>query len=179
MATKVLTLNTDGSLLEIAPDLTSGGASSSGHIPALDANGKLNVSFMPTGIGGDTLTATATETITVGSFVNIYNNGGVLSVRNAIAADNTKPANGFVLTGYTSTQAALVYLQGADNLIALGTFIAANVGTKVFLSPTVAGGCQIAIPTTTGQIAQVLGTIETVAATVTVNFTETPFTVRA
>lgn len=179
MTTKVLTLNTDGSLLEVTPDQTSAGASSSGHIPGLNASGKLDISFMPAGVGGDTQTINATESITAGSFVNIYNNAGSLGVRNAVAADNTKPANGFVLSGYTSSQAALVYLQGLNTLVPLGSFTAANVGQKVFLSPTTSGGCQTAIPATTGQIAQVLGTVEAVGATVTVNFTETPFTVRA
>ena len=180
MATKVLVLNTDGSLQEITPITTSGGAGSSGLIPALNASGVWDISFMPSGLGTDTTTATASETITAGAFVNMWNNGGVQSVRNAIAADNTKPANGFCLNGYSTGNTATVYLGGPNTLVPLGTFVVANCGKKVYLSPTVSGGCTLTIPTTTGQIAQVLGTIESVGASyIVVGFTEQVFAVRA
>jgi hypothetical protein len=54
-----------------------------------------------------------------------------------------------------------------------------NVGQKVFLSPSVAGGVSTAIPATSGNIAQLLGTIESVGATATINYSENTWTVRA
>lgn len=42
---------------------TSAGAGDAGKLPGLDSNGKLDISFMPTGVGGDTQTLTAGEAL--------------------------------------------------------------------------------------------------------------------
>ena len=176
---KVLSLNTDGSLLEIQPITSSAGSGDATKLAQLDANGKFDISTMPTGIGADTLSIVCSENLSAGDFVNIYNNGGTVTCRKALAADNTKPANGFVKSAFTSAASALVYVRGLNPNIALGSFVVADLGSKVFLSPTTAGGITKTIPSTTGQISQVLGTIDTVGATVTINFSENEFTVRA
>jgi len=178
MPNKFLALNTNGSMQEVAPT-TLGGSSYANQIPVLNSNGNLDISMMPTGIGADTQSIVASESIAAGSLVNIYNNAGTVTIRNAIAADNTKPANGFVLSSVASAAIGLVYVRGLNSQVPLGTFVAANVGSKVFLSPTTAGGITLTIPTTTGQIVQVIGTVDAVATLVTINFTENTFTVRA
>ena len=174
-----LKFNADGSLGEVTPGSTSAGAGDAGKLLVLDAQGRFDIGAMPTGIGADTQTMVASEAIADGDFVNIYNNAGAKNCRKAIATDNTKPANGFVLAGVASLGSATVFVRGINSHVALGTFVAVNVGSKAFLSPTVAGGAQTAVPTTTNQIAQTLGTIDNVGATVSINFSETPFIVRA
>lgn len=176
---KILSLNTDGSLQEIQPVNASAGAGDAGKTVQLDANGKFDVSMMPTGIGADTQSIVTSEVLVAGDFVNIYDATGTKTCRKANAADNTKPANGFVLSGFGSAATATVYVRGLNTAVPVGTFVAANVGKKAFLSPSTAGAATTTIPATAGQIAQVLGTIDSVGATVTINFTENPFTVRA
>jgi hypothetical protein len=176
---KILSLNTDGSLQEIQPIVSSAGAGDAGKLAQVDVNGKFDVSLMPTGIGADTQSVLTSEVLVAGDFVNIYDNSGTRNCRKANAADNTKPANGFVLSGFDSGATALVYVRGLNTSVPVGTFVAANVGKKVFLSPSTAGTATLTIPASTGQIAQVLGTIEAFGGTVTINFSEQPFTVRA
>jgi hypothetical protein len=176
---KVLSLNTDGSLQEVQPVTASAGAGDATKLAQLDSNGKFDISTMPSGIGADTQSINCTEALSAGDFVNIYNNAGAVGCRKALAADNTKPANGFVKSSFSISTSALVYLRGVNPNVVLGTFVVADVGSKVFLSPSTSGGCTKTIPATTGQVAQVLGTIDAVAATVSINFSENPFTVRA
>jgi hypothetical protein len=179
MAIKPLTLNTDGSLLEITPPTTSVGAGSAGQIPALGSSGQLDISFMPTGIGADTQIITASESLSAGDFVHIWNNSGVANVQKALAADETKPANGFVLSAFSTSSPATVYVRGLNSLVNATGFSVTNVGKKAFLSPTTAGGATPTIPSTSGQISQLLGTVESVGSTVTINFTEENWTTRA
>lgn len=49
----------------------AGGAGNEDKIPSLDANGRLASTMMPTGIGADTETIEASETLAAGDFVNI------------------------------------------------------------------------------------------------------------
>ena len=176
---KVLSLNTDGSLQEVTPISTSAGAGDASKLAQTDSGGKFDISLMPTGIGADTQSIVCSEALAAGDFVNIYNNAGTRNCRKAIATDNTKPAHGFVLAGVSQSSSAIVYVRGLNTLVALGAFTAANVGSNAFLSSTTAGAASTTIPATTGQIAQVLGPIEAVGATVTINFSQQSFTVRA
>lgn len=176
---KLLSLNTDGSLQEVQPITSSAGAGDASKAVQTDSGGKLDITLMPTGIGADTQSIITSEALAAGDFVNIYNNASVRTCRKAIATDNTKPAHGFVLAGVGSAASATVFVRGLNTLVALGSFTSADLGKKAFLSPTTSGGAANTIPTTTGQIAQVLGTVENIGATATINFTENPFTVRA
>jgi hypothetical protein len=69
-------------------------------IPSGDANGKLDLSWMPTGLGPETKTAVASEALVAGNFVNLYLNAGVLTARKANATNNTRPAKGLKLLLY-------------------------------------------------------------------------------
>lgn len=176
---KLLTLNTDGSFLELNPPTTSAGVGSAGQVPALASTGKLDISFMPTGVGSDTVTIIASESLAAGDFVNIWNNTGTPNVRKALATDATKPCTGFVLTAYSASAPAMVYTRGLNSQVAITGLTIADVGKKVFLSPSAAGGVTTTLPSTSGNIAQLLGTIEGVGATATINFSENVWTVRA
>jgi len=150
-----------------------GGASYAGQIPALDATtGLLAVSMMPSGVGPDTDTSgvCSATALTAGMYVNIYNAGGVKTVRPADATDNTKPAHGFVLAGFTVGQTVTVYMQGAQNtVIPVGAYVAADVGKALYLSTS--GGVTTTRPSTTGNYEQYLGDIVNVGSTVSSAFT--------
>lgn len=175
---KVLSLNTDGSFLEVQPVNVSAGAGDATKLAQLDTNGKWDITMMPSGIGADTQSIITSEAIANGDFVNIYNNAGTRTCRKALATDNTKPANGFVLVGVGVGVSAIVYVRGLNSAVVLGTFTAADIGKKVFLSASLAGAVTSTIPAATSNIAQVVGTVDAVGATVTINFSENAFTVR-
>lgn len=97
-----------GKTKQVFSILTSAGAGDSGKIPALDATGRLDNSFMPLGIGAATNEAVASEALGAGKFVNFFNNVGVFSVR---LADNSngRPAHGFVTEAVSAAATATVY----------------------------------------------------------------------
>ena len=156
-----------GGYQEITP-AQAGGVSFAGQIPALDATtGLLATSMMPIGVGPDvdnTGVCSATA-LTAGMYVNIFNAAGIKTIRPADSTDNTKPAHGFVLTGYTVGQTVTVYLTGAvNNLIPVGSFVAADVGKPIYLATS--GAITTTPPATTGNLSQILGVIDNVGATV-------------
>lgn len=176
---KVLSLGNNGELVETKGIAASAGVSDAGKLPELDAGGKLDLSMMPTGIGADTLTFTASESLAAGDFVNIYYSGGNKYVRKALATDNTKPAHGFVKSAFSASQAALVYVRGLNDKVALGSFTDGDIGKKVFLSPSTAGAVTLTRPTGASQIVHVLGDVDGIGPTVTVNFSVSNFVVLA
>lgn len=90
-----------GKTKQIFAIVTSAGAADAGKIPALDAGGKLDSSFMPSGIGANTVSAVASEAIAAGKFINLYQNAGALNMR---LADNSngREAHGYVTTAVTN-----------------------------------------------------------------------------
>lgn len=86
---------------------TSAGAADAGKIIALDSTGKLDSSFLPAGIGANTVSGLASEALTAGAFVNLFDNNGALGVR---LADNSngRPAHGYVNSVVASGAAATV-----------------------------------------------------------------------
>ena len=111
---------------EIAGLVTSAGAADAGKIPALDANGKLDTSLLPTGVGADTQAIVASEALAAGDFVNVYDNASTPNCRKANATDSTKPAHGFVLSAVAAAGTATVYFRGTNNQVAgltAGTYV--------------------------------------------------------
>ncbi len=95
----------------------------------------------------------ATEAITANSFINIWNNAGVISVRNANANDPAHAACGFSLT--TVVPGGFPLLQPAGvNAISYGGAL-----LQVWLSDAVPGGYVTTPPSATGSIVQPLGMI--------------------
>lgn len=88
--------------------VTSAGSADAGKIPALDSAGRLDGSFMPLGIGAQTVSAVASETLGAGKFVNFFSDGGVFSAR---LADNSngRQAHGFVTEEFPPSAVATVY----------------------------------------------------------------------
>jgi hypothetical protein len=133
--------------------LSSAGAGSANQIPALDATGRLDISFMPSGIGGSVSpTLTASAVITAGMLTNIYNNAGVASVR---PADNTavgSEANSWANAGIASGGTGTVTLAG---IVAGSALAGLTAGVKYFLGTV--GAVTTTAPATAGNVIQPVG----------------------
>lgn len=153
MGDKPLKLGSAGNLQEFVPITTSGGAGDAGKVFATDSGGKIDNSFLPTGIGAETKTITTSEALSAGDFVNIWTSTGV-KARKADASTSGKRAHGFVLSSVSSGGSATVYLAGINNAVS-----GATAGADAFLSDSVAGGFVSTQPTGTGKAVQYLGPV--------------------
>lgn len=162
--------NVSGDPTETASQQTSAGAGDAGKIVALNSVGQVDITMMPTGIGPDTATLPSTENLAAGAFINVWNNGGVASVRNADASVTGKEAHGFVLSAVTSPANALCYGIGNNNSVSGAT------AGRVWLSDTTPGGFRATAPTGAGKIAQPLGMA---TAATSINYTQQRFIVLA
>ncbi len=143
---KFLTTRTTGPGLQEATTVaTAGTAGQADRIPALDANGRLDISMMPAGIAGaDTVQATATEALAAGDFVNLHA-GGVRKADNS----NDREANGYVIAAVANAAQATVYCDDVNTLTGL------TVGTAYYLGT---GGAVTATqPTAANALVQFLG----------------------
>jgi hypothetical protein len=121
-------------------------------IPAGDSTGRLDISWMPVGVGAEVVVCASSENLTAGDFVNLYLNGGVITARKADATTNGKPAHGFVLAGVTSPANATVYFPSNTNTAVSGL----TIGSDYYLSTT-AGGITTTPPSSAGNIVQFIG----------------------
>ena len=174
---KFRAFDTNGDEVELSALIASLGVGDALKIISTGADGRIDISFLPPGIGADTETLVCSEALSPGSWINIYDNGGVRTARMASSLDNTKPAMAFVKSAFAQSDNALVYLRGVNSQVPLGAFVPTDRGKKAFLAA--AGGAQRTPPTGTGTLLQVLGPITDVAATVSVNFSYSPGTTRA
>lgn len=165
MADKYLYLNS-GVPTEKSAITTSAGAGDSGKIPGLDSAGKLDNSFMPTGIGADTASIAATENLSAGDLVNIYNSSGA-KCRKADASTAGKQAHGFVLAAVTSGQNATVYFEGTI------TGLSGVTPGDQYLSASTAGGFTATAPSSSGNVVQYIG-VGTSTTTINAEF-RTPY----
>lgn len=110
---KIPALNASGVLASsiVNSVTTSAGAGDSGKVVALDGAGKIDSTMMPTGVGADTQTITASEALSAGDLVNVHNSTGA-KVRKADATTAGKEAHGFVLAGVSNGASATVYFEG-------------------------------------------------------------------
>jgi hypothetical protein len=138
-----------GQVTEKASIQTSAGAGDAGKIPALDASGRLDNSFMPTGIGADTASIQASENLAAGDLVNVWNSSGA-RIRKADASAAGKEAHGFVLAAVTSGASGTVYFEG-NNAQVTGL----TPGVQ-FLSTT-PGLATATAPSGTGNVVQRVG----------------------
>lgn len=160
--------NVAGQLTEVAASQASAGAGDAGKIPALDAAGRLDTSMMPVGIGADTATITASEALSAGDYVNVWNSTGA-KVRKADASTSGKEAHGFVLAAVSNGAPATVYFEGTN------TQVTGQTAGPVYLSTTPGAGTTTP-PSTAGQVVQRLGVA---TGTTAVNFDAGPSIVLA
>lgn len=148
MVTKYIS-NNAGILTEVIAG-TTGGATDANKIPALDSNGRLTSSMLPTGIGADTASIATSESLTAGDFVNVWNNAGSPAVRKASASGIATRCHGYVIASFTHPSTATVYFEASN------TAVTGQTTGDVYLSAT-AGQATTTAPTTSGQIVQYLG----------------------
>lgn len=149
MADKYLR-NNAGVITELEATVTSAGAGNAGDIVALDGTGKLDSSVMPVGIGADTASIPASENLTAGDFVNVWNDAGTTKVRKADATSTGKFAHGFVLSSVTAPANATVYFEGTNTQVTTVT------GGRLYLATT-AGGWTATAPASSGNVVQAIG----------------------
>ena len=147
MADKYL-YNNAGQPEEKEAIVTSAGAGSAGKIIALDGTGKLDTTVLPTGIGAETVSKTASEILAAGDLVNFHGTG---QARKADAS-NLRRAHGFVLSGVSSGSTANVYLEGS-----ITGLTGLTEGEPYYLSGTTPGQATITAPSTAGYISQEIG----------------------
>lgn len=98
--------NTTGLVKEASALDVASGAGDSGQLIALDAQGKIPVGFLPSGIGQDTLVAPASEAISAGAMLNLWYDSANTTVkwRNAdkATAGGAKEAHAFANAAVTS-----------------------------------------------------------------------------
>lgn len=106
----------NGLLTEVEAKTSSVGVADADKIVALNAQGKVDISMLPTGIGPDVKILPATENLNAGNYVNIYDNAGTASIR---LADNSndRPAHGFVKAAVVSGNNGTVYFEGPNDAL--------------------------------------------------------------
>ena len=143
----------------------SAGSADAGKIVALGPDGRLDNSLMPVGIGANTISATASEALGAGKFVNFHAVGGAINAR---LADNSngRQADGYVKDSVSNAGAATVYPLDGVNSALTGLV----VGTRYYLGT--AGGV-IAAPlvetdtANANKISQCLGVAQTATELIT------------
>jgi hypothetical protein len=136
----------NGKLTQIEATVISTGATDAGEVVALDSSGKLDVSVLPTGVGPNVKVLVASEAIGAGKYINIWNDGGVPTIR---LADNSngREAHGFVKDSVASAANGTVYFEGTnDDLSALTPGARQYLGTAGGVTatpPTFLGGATI------------------------------------
>lgn len=142
--------NNAGVLTEKEATTVSTGPTDAGEIVALDNTGRLDLSMMPVGIGPDVYQLTATEALSAGDFINVYNDAGTAKVRKADATTAGKFAHGYVLESVDNGDPATVYFEGTN------TQVSGATPGQNFLS-TSAGGFTATAPSASGNVVQRLG----------------------
>jgi hypothetical protein len=138
----------------IADSLMNAATTGTGVVVKTDGvTGKLDASILPTGVGPDVKVLVASEALSAGNLVNVWDDGGTEKVRKADATAEGKEANGFVLAGVLLGGNASVYLEGTITGLA-----GLTRGARYALATT-AGGVVLATaaPSTAGNVAQVVG----------------------
>ena len=152
MAAKRFLASVSGRIKQIAGVVTSAGAGNDGDLVALDATGKLDASVLPAGVGQNTVSATASEALSAGDMVNLWNNASTINARKADATVEGKECHGFVKSGYSLSAMATVYISG--NVVTGLTGL--TPGARQYLATT-AGARTETPPSTAGNVVQMLG----------------------
>lgn len=146
-AGKLPSLNASGILDDSIVNASA--TSSANKLVKMDGSGRIAVAMLPVGVGPDTKSIQASETLAAGDFVNIHNSSGA-RIRKADAT-NGRIAHGFVLSAVSSGANGDVYLEGTNTSVSGKT-----PGATQFLATT-AGTSTETAPSTAGQTIQILG----------------------
>lgn len=146
---KVVSISSTGEHVEVSGVSTSAGTPSAGQLVQLGADGKVDISILPNGIGADAVQFVASEAITAGAFVNIASDG---RIRNASATSSAMKAHGYVQDNIAQGASGTVYFDDSNTKLS-----GLTPGADYFLSAATPGGVTTNPPTTAGQILQKLG----------------------
>lgn len=160
MAAKKFLRLIGGVLTEVFGVQTSAGAANAGDIVALDDTGRIDNTMMPVGIGADTAQLAASEALTGGNWINVWNDAGTAKMRKADATVAGKEVDGFVLAAVSSGATGTAYFEGTN------TQVTGQTPGSVFLQTT-PGLCGAAVPSAAGNVVQRVGTAVSATA---VNF---------
>lgn len=139
-----------GQVTEVITTQT-GGSGNEDQIASLNASGQWDLSMMPTGIGPDTASIPAFESLNPGDMVNIFDDGGTVKIRKAIAEDG-KLADGFVLDSVTAPANGLVYFEGRNTAKS-----GLTLGAVYYLSDATAGEITSTAPSASSKHVQRIG----------------------
>lgn len=141
-----------GRIKEVLGLVVSAGAGDEGKIPALDSAGKLDISLMPVGIGPDTKTMPASETLAAGNIVNVWSDSGNQKARKADATAEGKEAIGFVLVGADEDDDVAVFFEGTITGLS-----GLTPGTRYYNSAASPGSVTATPPTGANKVVQFVG----------------------
>ena len=156
-------LTREGGLQKLVSAVDVGGTTAqAGLIPALGAQGKLDISMIPTdSLMTNTTTVVAAEDLVANDYVNFFDDAGVGKARKADATQN-RPAHGYVAKAAVLGDNVVAYISGMNKGVGL------TVGVRYFLGTT---GTPTATPDeNTGSILQFLGVAVPIADGVGIQF---------
>lgn len=130
----------------------SAGAEDAGKIPALDTNGKLDITMLPGGLA-NTIIAVCSEDLAAGAPCNLFDAAGTPKLRKADATTAGKRCHGFTQSAFTTGQTATIYRDGE-----ITGLTGLTDGAEYYLSTT-AGGIVTDVSgyTASGNLIQHLG----------------------
>lgn len=132
--------------------VSSGGVGDAGKLVQTDSGGRLDPSLMPTGVLSQVKILPASEDLSGGDFVNIWDDEGTAKARLADGSTTGKEAHGFVKAAALSGANATIYFEGQNDQVSGVT------GGKVWLSTSTPGGFTQTPPTGDGKTCQLIGT---------------------
>lgn len=165
-AEKVPSTNASGVL---DPSLLNAATTGANKVVLTDGTGKIDSTILPVGVGADTASIVASETLAAGDFVNVWDDAGTPKVRKADATAEGKECTGFVLAGFASAASATVYFEGQNTQLS-----GLTAGARMYLSTT-PGAATATAPSATGNVVQALG--EAISTTVLAFEKQEPITV--
>lgn len=153
MAGTYLDVATGGNGLQqkIAIREASGGDDSD-VLVRLNASGKVDVTLLPSAaLGGETTKAiVASESVSAGDLVNVFNDSGTLKVRKATAASTPKPAVGIADTSGGIGDSITVRLGRSFDVTDTSHGFAIGVENPIFLSAATPGAMTQTAPSGVG-----------------------------
>ena len=106
---KFLTIASDGTRTLLQAINSSSGAGDAAKIICTDSGGKIDATFMPSGVGAETAVYNASEDLASNDMVNLWDDSGTIKVRKADGSTTGKYISGYVTAAVTSGNPATVY----------------------------------------------------------------------
>jgi hypothetical protein len=134
-----------------AATTNSAGAADAGKIVALDTAGLLDITMMPTGVTAEAKTIVASEALSSGDLISLWNDSGTSKMRKADATTAGKEADGYVKDAVLSGASGTAFFDSINTGVS-----GLTIDTIYYLSTT-AGGVTSTAPSATGNVVQEIG----------------------